>query len=74
MPQEGRPPPASGVKGRCEAPLTLRFSLGFAPLLTPCAAGGVRLIMGLVPVVTVTRPWESGISWRVSLETRPDHQ
>jgi hypothetical protein len=42
--------------------------------LTLCAAGGVRLIMDLVPVVTVTRPWESGISWRVSLETRPHHQ
>jgi hypothetical protein len=30
--------------------------------------------MGLVPVVTVTRPWKSGISWRVSLEARPHHQ
>jgi hypothetical protein len=45
-----------------------------APPLTPCAAGGGRLIISLVPVATVTRPWESGISWRVSLETRPHHQ
>jgi hypothetical protein len=30
--------------------------------------------MGLVPVVTVTRPWGFDISWRVSLETRPYHQ